>query len=301
MATVTSTASSLFLELDGKEAGALRSAQPAGVRVDMVAREVGRELVVRRGVQVTLGEMAAEAPLPEAGPLLDWLQAALAGNLVLRDGAVLVGDMNRKLQRRIGFRGARLSGLALTPLDARDGKQPVQLSLRWLVEQVDDKAGGGSTLKGTISRRKPALASNFRVGGLPFDANAVQRVELPELQVDWSTSRMGELREPVREPQREGRRSLGALALTIGTRQAEAARAWVNKQVADGSIVEADGLTLQVDLLDAALKKVLATIGLSGCLLLGMDEEPLGSSTTDRLGNTLVLRFDVGGMKLSVA
>lgn len=297
MATVTSTASTLFLELDGKEAGALRSAQPASVRVDMVAREVGRELVVRRGVQVTLGEMAAEAALPEPGPLLDWLQAVLAGNLVLRDGAVLVADHNRKLQRRIGFRGARLSGLALTPLDARDGKQPVQLSLRWLAEQVDDQAGGGGALKGTISRRRAPLASNFRVVGLPFDANAVLRVALPTLEVAWSTSRAGELREPVRD----GRHRLGALALTIGARQAEAARAWVNKQVADGSIVEADGLTLQVDLLDAAMKKALASIELSGCLLLGMDQEPLGGSAADRLGHALVLRFDVGGMKLSAA
>lgn len=296
MATVVSTASSLFLELDGRDAGALRSAQPASVRVDMVAREVGRELVVRRGVQVTLGEMAAEAALPEPGPLLDWLQAALAGNLALRDGAVLVGDQNRKLQRRIGFRGARLSGLAFTPLDARDGKQPVQLSLRWLVEQVDEQAGGG-TLKGTVSRRKTPLASNFRIGGLPFDANGVLGVDLPELQVDWATSRVGELREPVRE----GRRRFGAASVMVGPRQAEAARAWVRKQVADGSIDEADGLTLQVDLLDAALKKALATIELSGCLLLGMDEEPLEGSGADRLGNTLVLRFDVGGMKLSVA
>lgn len=296
MATVATTASSLFLELDGRDAGALRSAQPASVRVDMVANDVGRGLVVRRGVQVTLGEMAAEAALPEPGPLLDWLQAALAGNLATRDGAVLVADQNRKLQRRIGFRGACLSGLALTPLDARDGRQPVQLTLRWLVEQVDDQAAAGA-IKGTVSRRKTLLASNFRIGGLPVEASAVLRVELPELQVDWLTSRVGELREPVRE----GRRRFSEAAITIGARQADAARGWVRKQVADGSIAEADGLTLQVDLLDAAMKKALATIELSGCLLVGMDEEPLGGGATDRLANTLVLRFDVGGMTLSVA
>lgn len=295
MATAVSTVSSLFLELDGQDAGALRSAQPASVRVDMVVRELGRELVVRRGAQVTLGEMAAEATLAEPGPLLAWLQAALAGDLALRDGAVLVADRNRKLQRRIGFRGARLSGLALTPLDARDGKQPVQLSLRWLVEQVDDQPGAGA-VQSLISRRKAPQASNFRIGGLPFDASAVLRVELPDLRVDWSTSRLGELREPLRE----GRRRFGPVAITVGARQADAARAWVRKQVADGRIDEADGLGLQVELLDAALKKALATIELSGCLLLGMDESPLGGSTAERPGE-LVLRFDVGGMKLAVA
>ncbi|HOB93118.1 MAG TPA: hypothetical protein PKL46_03565 [Aquabacterium sp.] len=294
MATVVSTGSNLFLELDGKEAGALRSAQPASVRVDMVAREVGRELVVRRGVQVALGEMAAEAALPEPGPLLDWLQAVLAGKLDLHDGALLVGDANRKLQRRIGFRGARLSGLALTPLDARDGKQPVLLTLRWLAGQVDDQAGGGATLKSTASRRKAPLASNFRISGLPFDGSGVLRVELPALQVDWATSRVGELREPLRE----GRRRFGAAAVTVGARQAEAARAWVHKQVADGLVDEADGLALQVELLDPTLKKVLATITLGGCLLLGLDEDPIGTSSERSAG--LVLRFDVGSMALAV-
>ena len=46
MAVVAST-SSLFLELDGRDAGALRSAQPASVRVDMVVHDVGQGLVVR--------------------------------------------------------------------------------------------------------------------------------------------------------------------------------------------------------------------------------------------------------------
>ena len=78
MATVVSTASTLFLELDGRDAGALRSAQPASVRVDMVVNDVGHGLVVRRGVQVTLGEMSAEAALPEPGPLLNWLQALVS-------------------------------------------------------------------------------------------------------------------------------------------------------------------------------------------------------------------------------
>lgn len=295
MALTNVTTSMLFLEIGGQDAGALRSAQPASVRVDLTARQDGRGVVVRRGVQVTLGEMAAEAVLAEPGPLLNWLQDTLAGKLVSRDGAVLVTDSNRKLQRRIGFRGAGLSGLALTPLDARDARQPVLMALRWLAEVVDDRPDTG-TAKGTTSRRKPPLASNFRVRGLPFDGSGVLRVELPELQVDWTTLRIGEQREPLRQ----GRPRLSPLAVTIGARQAEAARSWVRQQVVDGSIDETEGLTLQVELLDATMKKVLTTITLSGCLLLGMDEEPLGGTGAERPAS-LVLRFDVGGMQLTLA
>ena len=73
----------------------------------------------------------------------------------------------------------------------------------------------------------------------------------------------------------------------------------MHKLVADGSVDETDGLTLQVDLLDAALKTVLASVVLQGCLLAGMDETPLGGAAVDRVVS-LRLRFNVAGMTLSL-
>ena len=180
-------------------------------------------------------------------------------------------------------------------LDAGGGKRPVSLALRWLVDGVDDAPSSGK-VKGSIGRRKAIVASNFRVAGLPFGDDAVSAVHLPTLQVDWAQDPFsgGRLRL------RLGQRRLGELAVTITSRRAEAARAWVHKLVADGSIDESDGLALQVDLLDATLKKTLASVQLTGCLLCGMDEEPLGAATADRMA-TLTLRFDVGGMRLTLA
>ena len=295
MATVvSSTTGALFLELDGKPAGALRSAQPASLRIDLATLPTGREMVVRRSAQVTLGEMAAEFDLLESGPLADWLGSALAGKLSPRNGALLVGDANLHARRRIGFRGAWLTGLAWPLLDASANKRAVSLSLRWLVEGVDDAPASGK-LKGTASRRKPLMSSNFRVSGLPFGDDAVTAVALPALQMDWAQDRFN---GGQRGPQLV-QRQLGELVVTVSARRVEAARAWVHKLVADGSIDESDGLALQVDLLDATLKKTLASVQLSGCLLCGMDEPPLGGAA-DRIA-TLTLRFDVGGMQFSLA
>jgi len=294
MALVKTTSGPLLLELNGQAAGGLRRVQPANLRVTIASSVAGRETVVRRGAQVALGEMSADAYLFEPGPLVDWLQMALADDLTPRNGAVLQGDANLNLRRRIDFRGARLSGLSWPALDATDAKQALILSLRWLVESVDDTAGSGGKIKQTTSRRKPPQTSNFRVSGLPFGGDAVLRVALPELQVAWATDRVGEQRRGMLV----GRRQLGEAAITIGARQAEAARTWVHKLVADGSIDEREGLTLQVDLLDAALKNVLATVVLNGCLLSGMDEDPLATGS-EKLGN-LTLRFDVAGMTLQV-
>lgn len=296
MATVVSGAiGALILELEGMEAGPLRSAQPASLRVDMATQPIGREIVVRRSAQVTLGEMAAEFDLQEPGPLVDWLVAALAGNMVLRNGALLVGDLNLNTRRRIGFRGARLSGLTWPVLDATAGKRAVSLALRWLVEGVDDAPASGK-LKATVGRRRPMLASNFRFVGLPFGDDGVTAVELPALRVDWAQDRVN---GGDRGPQMV-QHKLGELVVTVDGRRAEAARAWVHKLVADGSVDERDGLALQVDLLNAAMKKTQASVQLTGCLLSGMDEPPLGGASADRLPS-LRLRFNVGGIKLGVA
>jgi hypothetical protein len=295
MASVTSSTSPLFLELDGKMAGPLRTAQPASLRVDKASPSTGRETVVRRSARVALGEMAAAFDLVEPGPLIDWLQATLAGDLAPHDGALLVGDANFNVRRRIGFRGARLSSLTWPLLDAAGGKQAVSLALRWLVDGVDDAPSSGKVQGGT-GRRKALWASNFRVTGLPFGDDAVSAVDLPTLQVDWSQDPFSGGRQRLQMAQRR----LGELAVTITSRRAESARAWVHRLVADGSIDERDGLTLQVDLLDAALKKAWAGVQLTGCLLCGMDEAPLGGAAADRTA-TLTLRFDVGGMRLSLA
>ena len=295
MATTTRPAGALNLELNGQGAGTLRSLQPASLRVDMESTLLGAATVVRRGARVSLGEMLADADLPPPGPLLDWLQAALAGDLTPRDGAVLQGDANLKLRRRIGFKGARLTSLVWPALDATVGRQPVTLALRWLVDAVEDVPATGAFKLPTASKRKAMATSNFSVTGLPFGGGGVTRVDLPSPQVAWAGDRVG----AQRGGQLVGRRQLAEAAITVSQRDADAARAWVHKLVADGSVDETDGLTLQVDLLDASLKTVLASVALHGCLLAGMDESPLGGAAVDRVAS-LRLRFHVAGMKLSL-
>ncbi len=295
MATTTTRTSTLVLELDGTAAGRLNSFQPASLRVDAAPAGAEPQTVLRPGVQVALGEMAAEATLGEPGPLLDWVQELLAGKLVAHAGAVVQADFNLIQRRRIGFDGAWLSALAWPVLDAAVSRAPFTLDLRWLAERVDDKPASGKLKAVAISKRKALLTSNFRVQGLPFGGAAVQRVELPDVTVPRRLDTAGVHREPRLPP---GPPQLGELVLAIGARDADAARQWVHKLVADGRVDLPEGLALQVEMLDPALKTVLASIQLDGCLLRGLDEDPLGSGT-DRLSG-LTLRFAVAALALKL-
>lgn len=295
MATTRITASMLALELDGQVAATLRRFQPASLRVEPAPAGRAPEAVLRPGVRVTLGEMAAEVDLVEPGPLLDWLQATLAGEARALAGAVVQADHNMTAQRRIGFDGAWLSALAWPVLDASAARSPFTLALRWLADRVDDKPGSGK-IKSVIGRRKLMQTGNFRLLGLPFGGKAVARVELPPLSVPRVADATGLQRDPrlLAGPAR-----FGDLLVGIGAREADAARQWVRKLVDDGRVDTAEGLGLQVEMLDTAMKNVLATIHLDGCLLRGLDDDALGSNATDRAPG-LTLRFAVAGMALKM-
>ena len=53
--------------------------------------------------------------------------------------------------------------------------------------------------------------------------------------------------------------------------------AWERKLVDDGRVTDGETLALTIELLDAAMKTVLATVTLGGCSLVACDEAPLGA------------------------
>jgi hypothetical protein len=141
-------------------------------------------------------------------------------------------------------------------------------------------------------KRKPIQVGNFRLLGLPFDAGAVLRVGLPTVTVRRAT-----------EDGRMRKRGLwsvdtGELRLVMRGGTADAARAWVQKASADGRIDAADLLSLTVEMLDASLKKVLATIKLDRCSLLAFEEDHIEPSAEATAGVTM--RLAVGRLALAL-
>lgn len=292
MASSVRTTAVLALELGGKPAGALRSAQPAPVRVDRGVITKGSAMSVRDGGTVSLGEMGAEAVLGAPGPLMDWLAQVIAGGQTLMSGAVLMLDFDHNIRRRIDFIDATFTELQLPVLDATDGKRGFIVGLKWLPGQIKEAQASGKYSMPLAGKRKPMQAGNFRLQGLPFDAGAVLRIGLPTLTVRRATED-GRMRK-------RGQWSvdLGELRLVMRAGTADAARAWVQKASADGRIDATDLLSLTVEMLDASLKKVLATIKLDRCSLLAFEEDRIESSAEATAGVTM--RLAVGKLELAL-
>ena len=283
--------SNLNLALDGQAASPLRSLQPPAYRLDRSTSARPGGSVIRAGAVVTLGEMAAEFGLEQPGPLRDWAVRFAGGDLAPQSGVAQVCDFKMALRRSLAFEAGQITQLRLPTLSATDGRTALLLGLSWRMQALRDSVGDGHTVAVTGGRAKAMLAGNFRVSGLPFDSAGIVRVALPLLR------RIDDATDPRQPRPKAGALDLGELALTVGMRSHGKALAWVQQVAADGQLADTERLDIVVDLLDASLKTVLASVQLQACRLLACDESLLDMASESP--PSLALRFAVGAVALS--
>lgn len=295
MATRTTTATTPVIELTGKLAGAVRSLQLPGYQVESVVVPAGPGGAARLGANVSISPMSAEMTLVEQNALLDWALALAHGNPLPLAGAALLLDFNGVPTRRIEWTDALLTTLRLPTLDAAS-KLACSIELGWQPGTVTYAKPSGTTVKLPTVKKKALLSGNFRVAGLPFDGTFIRKVVLPTVAAKVATEERGGARLGTRHTSSI---DLGELQLEFTARSRDEVLAWVQKVVADGLIADKDYLSVDVQLLDAAMKNVLLTVSMSGCALLAYDESRVEAGQETIATETL--RFAVGKLDLKFA
>ena len=297
MATKPGAAATLTaLELNGQGVGIARSLQLPGYRVETVVVPAGPGKAARLAANISISTMEASIDLGEPGPLLEWALSLARGDALATDGAALVLDANRKPQRRVEWSAGLITGLKLPVLDASN-KQVFSLGLTWQPATVSyAKAGDTGSVVLPAPKRKPITTANFRVSGLPFDARFISQVGLPTVTAKLLVEQTGQQRLPSRH---YASVDLGELRLVFNARSQGDVLAWVQKVVADGRIADGDYLGIVVEMLDASLKTVLASISLAGCGLLRYEEDPISGNSEQVQQCTLC--FAVGQLDLQLA
>lgn len=108
------------------------------------------------------------------------------------------------------------------------------------------------------------MCSNFRVSGLSFDGHFTPEVGLPTVGLVHGAA---DLRRPERAV---ASLALAELRLQIAARSTGLVMAWVRKWVVDNCVGTGKALSLNVELLDAAPKQVLARFQPTGCEIAGL-------------------------------
>lgn len=297
MATrITTATRQTAIEIDGKTAAFLASASLPRIDWPRAAAmpPPHRGAAVVGPIAASLGPFAASAAITGAGGLLDWLLTLPRGSLAATTGALIETDLSFDAKRRIDWSGGLLTEVQWPTLDAREGKLPVRVAFKWQPASIEFSKGSGKLPAALSSRAKAWLASNFRVslGGGKIDGKLVNRVEMPLLRAQAARATIG--RE--QRPKLAGGVEIGPLRVSFSGAGRDAALDFAQAAMKSGVEPAADSIDIVIEMLDAALKKILGTFRLGDCLLLAY-EEPASDSQAERVAET-VLTFSVGSFDL---
>ena len=282
MATrVTAQSANAALEIDGANVGWLSSVEPAPLEMIPDAATRGQR-------RLKLGEFKASQSVSGAGGLLDWALSVLRPAPVAANGAVVLADANFQARRRIDFTGSHITEVRFPALDA-SLKQAFSVDVKWQPTTMAFSKATGAVLLPKAGKRKAWMCANFRVGGLPFDARFVTKVQLPTITTQLSAA-SGRKKAGVASV------SLGEVVIEVAASGIDGALDYVNKVADDGLLTDAEFFDFSIELLDPSLSKTLATLVFGGCGLLRALSPKEGSASEAIKKFTLgfsVERFDL--------
>lgn len=158
------------LSIAGVRVDALASCGGFAMQADVTANDLGPGPLPKKHVSnVTWAPGTASVGLGMGKGMASWLQESFDRGAARRDGSLLVGDFNYKLQSAVDFSNALLTSITFPRLDA-SSKDSGHIDLTFAADQVRLRAGDGSDMRGPSTvPQAPWLCSNFRLelGTLP--------------------------------------------------------------------------------------------------------------------------------------
>lgn len=178
------------LELDGQDAGPLRSVEGGDPYGDVVEESVNGAgpAVGKRIGAIRYTDIALQCALIPSAPLIDWIAATIGRSAPRRGGAIVEQDENYKEISRLTFKNAVIREVEFPAPDAAK-KESAYLKIRFAPESTKLQAGSGAqqaTASGSIrgaSKAAPRVC-DFRLKIDGIDASrASQAARLVVRQV----------------------------------------------------------------------------------------------------------------------
>jgi len=165
------------LEIDGFEAGFLRSAEGGAAYGDVIEEPVpGSGLAKKHISTVKYEDFTISCGTGMSKALYDWIQASLSGKFVRKNGAIIAADYDYKAQSRRAFTNALITEVGMPALDA-SSKDPAYMVLKFSPEFTRYSVSPGDIIKGGDTKQKKWLPSNFRLKIDGLDCSRVNKIE----------------------------------------------------------------------------------------------------------------------------
>jgi hypothetical protein len=273
----TVAAGTFALELDGKDAGPIRSASGGDAYADVVVEPQARSFYAKKHVvNVKWTPLKVSVGIAMADPLKEWIEGSLTGGYVRKDGAILERDATGKVRSRRAFTDAVISSVTIPACDAAS-KEASSFAVEITPAAVTDEKASGKA--GAAVKQKAWQAASFRleIDGLPCDRVA---------KVDALT-----IRQTAAEPPAGGARRVRAgatvefpdLAVTFAAADEAEWKEWFARFVLQGRSSDADEKNGTLTFLAANLKDALGRVRLYGLGIYRLAAEPASPGAVKRL------------------
>jgi phage tail-like protein len=248
-----------MLDLDGINAGWLKSIEGGHATADVVNEPAGPNAVVKKHIGTPKYEdFTMQMGMGMSPEFYEWVTEFFEGQAPRKDGAVIAASFD---SRRIGthaFQDALITEFTIPTLDG-SSKDPAFMSLKVTPETTEFTPGDGSAVVTPLSpKTKVWQAANFRfvLGSLP--CQRVAKIDSFTLKQAVKRDEPGEERQYRNEP---GTLEVPNLVLSISNADLQPWNDWHKKFVIDGQNSDSDELEGSLSFL-AADGTVLARIDL---------------------------------------
>ena len=265
------------LELDGKDAGWLASAEGGYATADIFEEKLGPDHVVRKHIGAPKYEdLTIECGAGMSGAFYDWIRSTLAGTWARKDGALVAVDYNLKQQSRLTFTQALIREVAFPALDAAS-KDAARLTVKIAPELTRYQRPSADGAKAAVDvKQKKWSQANFRLklDGLSFPG--VSKIAPIVVTTAIVENAVGELREYQKEP---AHAEYSDLVVTLAERDAQGFVDWHEDFVIKGNNGPDREKSGTLELLGPDLKEVLFTLSFSGLGIYRLAPEKVEAGT----------------------
>lgn len=249
---VSGTAS---LELNGVPVGALKSVSGGNAVADVVTERPGPSGVAGKH----LANVRYEPIVLEVGASMApefWAALQQWPTNKPFNGAVLLGDFNQNIVKRLEFNNAIITEIGLPALDAA-GREAFTIQVTLTPSFTKVVAGSGKAP--TVGpRTKTMTVNNFRLTIDGVDTTRVNKIDSFVLKQKVASNPVGEFR--LKEPQTAAP-EVGDLIFTVPEASASSLEKWFDSFVIQGNREEKAG---KIEMLGPDLKTVVFSISLRG-------------------------------------
>jgi hypothetical protein len=289
-------AGSYSLELDGKDAGPLRSFSGGDGFADVVAEPSQTYFAKKHIANVKWTPLKLAVGFPMSAVLSDWIEETLNGKYVRHNGAVDQRDAQGAAAGRVTFTNARISAVTFPALDG-SSKEGAYLTLELTPDQVGRGKGAGAK-PGVLPKQKPWLASGFRLELDGLVTNRVSRIDGFTIRQTILDSPIGSIRTPAlaaaapapaapAPPLAATRARLAEptsvefpnLSVTLASAGAASWKAWFEDFVVNGHSADANEKNGTLRFLGTDLKEELAALHLYNVGIFQLTTMPPASAT----------------------